>query len=876
MLPFIGHAYEIVGSLSNIWPKTKDVGQFCVENGGVVYTKLGSQIYYFITDPDDALTVANTCLQKHFSYTFLKPWLGTGLFTAPAEPWKRHRKLLIPAFTSPVVHTFLDIFNRQARKLVNNVECHVGKGQFDHIADLRNNALETFCMTSFGINGLEDKDLVNKYMVSADLMMRNVMARFQYLWLHSDIIYWLLGYKKRDNELTKTLNKMSDEIIQSKKLALKTMDNDIMTTTTGKKYKPFLDLVLELSSGGAMTDREIGDELDTVVFAGFDTTSNTLVSVLVMLGAYPEVQQRAYEEIMQVVGADRDVEKDDINKLEYLGAVLMETMRMFPAGPLMPRAVLKDVKLKNYTLRAGTSCVLIPAGMHFDFCWGDRFKFRPERWLDPTTVPKNSFAGFGIGKRNCIGKTYAMTAMKISVAHFLRRFKVTASEDNLKLRLHAMLKATGTIEMAQYCIDHGGIFHGKFGSEIYYFITDPEDALTAANACLEKHYVYHLSSSWLGNGLVTAPVNIWKHHRKLLLPTFSLPVVHSFLDILNEQAKKLVSRVEEHVENGQFEHVNYLRNNALETFCLTSFGVNGVEDKDFVSKYMTAADSMMRHVMITFHRPWLQNDVIGWLLGHKKKEKELVKTLRKMSDEVIQRKKIAMRTKKNQLNGTSEDGVKYKAFLDLLLEQSADGSLTDKEIGEELDTAIFAGFDTTSNTLVSVLIMLGAYPEVQQRVYDEIIQTIGKDRDVEKDDVKKLVYLEAVLMETMRMFPSAPLFLRSVDKDVKLKNYTLRKGSSCAIFATGMHYDYCWGDRFRFRPERWLDLATLPKNSFAGFSIGKRNCIGKTYAVIAMKIAVAHFVRRYKILSSEDNLQLSVDILLKAKGTIAIKNRVKE
>ena len=69
-----------------------------------------------------------------------------------------------------------------------------------------------------------------------------------------------------------------------------------LNTITGNMYHPFLDLLLELSKHGALTDREVTEELDAVIAAGFETTSNQLTYILLQLGAHPEVQEKVYHE----------------------------------------------------------------------------------------------------------------------------------------------------------------------------------------------------------------------------------------------------------------------------------------------------------------------------------------------------------------------------------------------------------------------------------------------------------------------------------------------------------------------------------------------------------------------------------------------------
>ncbi|KAF9819294.1 hypothetical protein SFRURICE_000285 [Spodoptera frugiperda] len=162
------------------------------------------------------------------------------------------------------------------------------------------------------------------------------------------------------------------------------------------------------------------------------------------------------------------------------------------------------------------------------------------------------------------------------------------------------------------------------------------------------------------------------------------------------------------------------------------------------------------------------------------------------------------------------------------MELKNDDTLTDKEIKEEVDTAIVAGFDTTSNCLTCLLVLLGTYPEVQEKMYKEIIQVLGPDRDIEKDDIKHLVYTEAVIKEALRVFPIGPALLRYVDRDVKLKNYTMRADSQVVILARGAHRSPIFGDDVEaFRPERWLDpsVTAMGNNAFYGFSLGKRSCI---------------------------------------------------
>uniref|UniRef100_A0A2A4J141 Cytochrome P450 n=1 Tax=Heliothis virescens TaxID=7102 RepID=A0A2A4J141_HELVI len=441
-IPIIGHTHVISGDTKKMWNVLKSMSMECVKNGGLIYAHIGGKIYYLVTDPDDALTVANTCLQKHFIYEYLDAWLGNGLLTASGASWQRHRKLLNPAFTVSVIHNFLGIFNHMAKQFNGEIADHAGKDPFEIGPYLRLIAFQTFSRTAFGIGDESVKEFARKYMESSDQLMNMVVYRFQNVWLQSNFIFWLTGLKKKEDQLIKTLDDMANQVIKRKKEELKHQSKEPMT---GTRCKPLMSLLLELKNDDTLTEKEIKEEVDTAILAGFDTTSNTLTCMLVLIGSHPEVQQKMYEEIIEVLGPNKDIEKDDIKKLVYTEAVIKETLRVLPIGPALLRNVDRDVKLKNYTMRAGSQCAILPIGTHHDPQWGDDVEvFRPERWLDPAiaNLGNGAFFGFSLGKRSCIGKTYAMISMKVTLSHFIRRYRISADINKMELKVDMILKPT--------------------------------------------------------------------------------------------------------------------------------------------------------------------------------------------------------------------------------------------------------------------------------------------------------------------------------------------------------------------------------------------------------------------------------------------------
>nr|XP_034837117.1 cytochrome P450 4C1-like [Maniola hyperantus] len=431
--------------------------------GGVTSGYIGPRTLYLVTDPDNCLKIANICLQKDSFYKFLKPWLGEGLLTGDfifvnsslpnmsyfllVQIWKVHRKLLNPAFNQTILDGFIDVHNRQARRLVKDLQVEVDKGPFDHFTYILLNVLETTCLTVMAVDFSDESLLNSEYVHAAEDMLEYIMERFQKPWLHSDVVFNWSSLKRMQDECLKILHNMSNTVLKKRKAEYlyNKQCKETEDTIKGPKLQTFMDLLLELAiEKGAFNDREIRDHVDTILIGGHDTSASVLMYTMLLVGSYHEVQENIYEELDNVFGnEDRDVTKQDLSQLVYLEAVLKESMRIYPIAPIIARKLHQDIKLRNCTLTKGRTCFLAAYGVHRHPMWGpDVEEFKPERWLDFETLPKcpAAFAGFGMGRRFCIGKTYAMMAMKTTLAHVFRRYRVSGSHLSMVTKMEIMLK----------------------------------------------------------------------------------------------------------------------------------------------------------------------------------------------------------------------------------------------------------------------------------------------------------------------------------------------------------------------------------------------------------------------------------------------------
>ncbi|KAI8423182.1 hypothetical protein MSG28_014231 [Choristoneura fumiferana] len=381
-------------------------------------------------------------------------------------------------------------------------------------------------------------------------------------------------------------------------------------------------------------------------------------------------------------------------------------------------------------------------------------------------------------------------------------------------------------DICSYSNSCGGVTGLKIGWTQNYLISDPDDCLTLSNASLEKNFIYEFMKPLLGNGMLIAPVPIWKVHRKLLSPAFNQEVLDGFIGIFNSQAKKLVNSLSQEVGKKPFNFWPYIGSLGLETICFTAMG--GAADSVNSTEYLNAIEELADMLTQKLTKFWLHNSLIFYFSTIRKKQEKYIKIVNDVTYAVLEKKRNEM------LNGTSNvgenSGRKFKAFIDLIMEYSGEKSvLSDQEIINETTNIILAGQDTSASTIVYALILLGSHPEIQERIFEEILEVLG-DRDVEKQDLPKLVFLEAVLKETMRLYPIAPFVGRRLTEDVQLKNCTLPAGSSAFLAIHALHRLKMWGDDVEhFVPDRWLDKSRIPEHpaAFAAFSIGRRMCIDR-------------------------------------------------
>ncbi|KAF2324462.1 hypothetical protein GH714_014467 [Hevea brasiliensis] len=199
----------------------------------------------------------------------------------------------------------------------------------------------------------------------------------------------------------------------------------------------FMDLMLDILDDDAewVLDRD-SDTVNKAMCLGLtltasDTTAVTLTWALSLLINHPDVLKKAQHELDINVGKERPVHEYDMNNLVYLKAIIKETLRLYPAGPLsVPHESMEDCTVAGYHIPAGTRLLVNLTKIHRDpRVWSNPSEFQPERFL---TIHKDydvrgqnfEFIPFSNGRRMCPGVSFALQVLQLTLATLLQGFDI--------------------------------------------------------------------------------------------------------------------------------------------------------------------------------------------------------------------------------------------------------------------------------------------------------------------------------------------------------------------------------------------------------------------------------------------------------------------
>lgn len=345
----------------------------------------------------------------------------------------------------------------------------------------------------------------------------------------------------------------------------------------------------------------------------------------------------------------------------------------------------------------------------------------------------------------------------------------------------------------------------------------------------------------------------------------------------------------------------YLDGLSMDIFCQTAMGTAMNAQKDWdkfngessqrecaktpESKFTEAVMAYLDIVCYRLVRPWLYSEALFKFFPIGRQLYRNVHTLHSFTNNVIAKRRTIIEDTLKSSESLEEATAKISegtrlTFLDLLLVQhlkGGDNALDLISVQEEVQAFMIGGTETTSTTLQFALVLLGLHPDKQAKVHQELDDIFDGDmREITLEDTKKMAYLEMVIKETLRLYPTISFFGRSITEDFHVGQHLIPAGATVYIMPSAVHRDPEWYPQPEtFLPERFSPDSTTPRHPYAfiPFSGGPRNCIGIRFAMLEMKLFLGNILRQYRVrsLTKREDILVRFFVAAKSHNAIAIE-----
>lgn len=387
-------------------------------------------------------------------------------------------------------------------------------------------------------------------------------------------------------------------------------------------------------------------------------------------------------------------------------------------------------------------------------------------------------------------------------------------------------------------------------------------AKLAAEVCDEKRFrktigpPLSILRGLAGDGLFTAHGDEpnWAKAHRILVPAFGQKARRAYFDPMLEVALRLCAKWEA-AQGREIEVADDMTRLTLDTIALCGFGYRF--DSFAAPELHPFLQQMVRVLDEAMGRLTRLRAITRLRFSANRRYAQDIAAMHALVDEVIRARKAAP--------GEARD------LLGLMLEAAdpvTGERLDDENIRYQVITFLIAGHETTSGLLSFAIHLLMTHPEVLGQAREEVERVLPGGRDPVNDDLAKLTVIDRVIKETLRLWPTAPGFQVAPLRDEVIGGrYRIAKDRRVTVLLPALHRDPAvWTDPERFDIDRFLpeNEVKIPAHAYKPFGNGSRACIGRMFAVMEAKLALALLVQRFEFIDP-DGYRLSV------KETLTLK-----
>lgn len=377
------------------------------EYGDMVCLNVAGTKTYLFSNPaliNEVLSKQEQSCIKDYSYRALKDVLGEGLLLSHGYTWKTHRRLIQWAFSS-------DRLNNYAKQIAVHTDSMLKDWRPGKVYDVqREMSLLTAKIIMQGMFGVDATHSAATIVDALNIILLQYRHRAENWYLLPNWLPTLENW--RTYRAKKKSDELAYEIIEQRQ---KIPQDDLLS-------------MLDRSDDMRLSDKQLRDEVLTLLIAGHETTASVLTWTLMLLARHPEIEAKLVAEVDSVL-AKRLPTVEDRSRLKYTEMVLKESMRLYPPAWILGRELIHDCNIGGHYLTRGTIIYFSQWAVHRDArFFKEAEQFNPDRWQDnlEQRLPRCAYFPFGAGVRVCIGKALSMMEATLVLAMVVRQFRLSS------------------------------------------------------------------------------------------------------------------------------------------------------------------------------------------------------------------------------------------------------------------------------------------------------------------------------------------------------------------------------------------------------------------------------------------------------------------
>jgi cytochrome P450 len=375
------------------------------------------QRLFVINEPD---AIRHIVLDNAANYTktevgrrILEPGLGRGLLTSEGETWRRHRRIMAPAFDPRSIAGYGPIMTDVTEALLVKWDALPAPREADVAAAMMQATLHIISRAMFSSDSDEIVDAVE---AGVNLYQTKVRPSLPDL-LH--LPQWLarLLAPFPTAGVFDEFDRKVDRLLTERGRAPDAEPKDLLARLISAR---------DAETGGGMTPKEVRDQVVTIFMAGHETTSQALSWTFYLLSQNSTAEAKLHDELTAVL-AGRTPRYDDLAKLPYTRMVIEESMRLYPPAHTFGRQPIADDEVLGHRIPAGSEVLIMPWLLHRKpSLWENPDRFDPERFAPERAAarPRFAYIPFGAGPRICIGAAFAMAEAMLILATIAQRYRL--------------------------------------------------------------------------------------------------------------------------------------------------------------------------------------------------------------------------------------------------------------------------------------------------------------------------------------------------------------------------------------------------------------------------------------------------------------------